>query len=219
MTEQKIYHENVAILIPAFNESDTIFSVVSKASLFGKPIVIDDGSSDDTGPNALLAGALVITHGLNRGYDAALASGLEKSIADGFDFAITIDGDGQHDSSVVNNILHELKYGADVVIGKRDKFQRCSETIFAHVSKRFWGISDPLCGVKGYKLSRLRSLECLCSYESIGTELVICAAKLDWNIRQVPVVTFPRNGDSRFGTGIIANSKIIFALVRAILAR
>ncbi|MEO5327919.1 MAG: glycosyltransferase family 2 protein [Magnetococcus sp. THC-1_WYH] len=203
----------VAIVIPALNESEAITAVVTGISVYGKAIVVDDGSTDDTGQLARTAGALVVTHEVNRGYDAALASGLAKAVTEGFDFAITVDGDGQHDPARLENVLRELLGGADLVVGVRDRLQRVSEKLFARVSGAVWGISDPLCGMKGYNLTKLKAIDCLCSYPSIGTELAIRAARSGWDIRQVPVATRERKGVSRFGSGFYANWLIFRAML------
>ena len=70
----------VAIVIPAFNESATISEVVSAISALGIAIVVNDGSHDKTEQLAREAGALVVSHEVNLGYDLALASGLAKAI-------------------------------------------------------------------------------------------------------------------------------------------
>jgi glycosyltransferase involved in cell wall biosynthesis len=203
----------VAIIIPAFNESETIAAVVAGASIYGVAIVVNDGSIDNTEQLAREAGALLVCHKKNRGYDEALASGLAKAMAEGADFAITVDGDGQHEPQRIESVLSELLNGADLVVGVRDKFQRISEKLFASIAKMLWGISDPLCGMKGYRLSKLEAVQNLCSYSSIGTELTIRAARSGWNIRQVSMTTRDRAGISRFGEGFYANWRIFCALL------
>lgn len=202
----------VAFVIPALNEAEAITSVVQGITSFGTAIVVNDGSVDKTGELAQHAGAIVVTHSVNKGYDAALASGLAKAIIEGFDVAITVDGDGQHDVSGIKSVLYELEAGAELVVGTRDRFQRISEALFAYVSRTLWGITDPLCGMKGYRLSMLTTVERLHTYPSIGTELAILAARRQWKIRQVPALTHERTGDSRFGSGLRANWLILRAL-------
>jgi glycosyltransferase involved in cell wall biosynthesis len=209
--------ERVAFVIPALNESEAITSVILGVSSYGIAIVVNDGSTDNTEQLALAAGAIVVTHGVNRGYDAALASGLAKALQEGFDFAITVDGDGQHLPSRIEGLLSELLEGADLVVGKRSRFQRFSEKIFALVASALWGISDPLCGMKGFRLSRLMSLRSLCSYRSIGTELVIRGSRSNWRISEVAVDTRDRRGNSRFGDGVYANWLILRALLYGVV--
>jgi glycosyltransferase involved in cell wall biosynthesis len=207
----------VAIVIPALNESEAIASVVNGMLCYGTPIVVDDGSTDGTGEIARNAGATVVTHETNRGYDAALVSGLSKALSEGFDFAVTIDGDGQHNPSRIEGLLTQLVSGADLVVGIRDRLQRFSEFIFATLARLIWGIADPLCGMKGYRLDRLRTIDKLSTYRSIGTELTVRAARSVWTIVQVPVSTQERSGHSRFGSGLYANWLICRALCLGLL--
>jgi glycosyltransferase involved in cell wall biosynthesis len=207
----------VAIVIPAFNESNAISNVINEISNYGKAIVVDDGSTDNTAQLAFSAGALVVTHIKNYGYDSAIASGLGRAITEGFDIAITLDADGQHIPSHINNILLELHNGADLVVGVRDKFQRVSETIFARISNFLWSIQDPLCGMKGYNLSKIKFIKKLSTYSSIGTELTIRAARSGWVIRQIPITTREREGKSRFGSGLYSNWLIFRAMIFGIL--
>ncbi len=93
----------VAIVIPALNESLTIKGVVELASKYGIPIVVDDGSIDDTSNLALIAGGVVVSHEYTRGYDAALNSGFKKASEIGCDLIITLDADGQND---LNPYIH-----------------------------------------------------------------------------------------------------------------
>lgn len=212
--------DKVSIILPAFNEAQTISQVISAVSIYGKPIVVNDGSTDKTEQLARSAGALIVSHDVNLGYDEALASGLARAVAEEFEFAIIIDADGQHDPSQIYNFLQELLEGADLVVGIRKRFQRISESLFAFVASILWGIKDPLCGMKGYRLSRLTSRSVLSSYSSIGTELTIRAARSGWNIRQVPVPTRNRRDKSRFGDNMLADVLIIRSMLMGLcLAR
>ena len=202
----------LAIIIPAFNESALISEVINCISAYGTAVVVDDGSIDNTGKLARIAGALVVSHEVNRGYDLALSSGLEKALNEGFDFAITVDGDGQHEPAYIEMLLGELLDGADLVIGIRNKFQRVSEILFAFIAKLLWGISDPLCGMKGYRLSKLKGVGSLCTYPSIGTELAIRGVRSGWKVRQISVKIRARKGKSRFGAGFYANWLIFRAM-------
>lgn len=203
-------------MIPALNEAASIAAVVSNASAYGVPIVTDDGSTDKTGEVAMAAGATVVRHDVNRGYDQALNSGFARAHEMGCQFVVTMDADGQHDSTIVASFLTALEQGADVVVGVRDRRQRIAEHVFAWVASRKWGINDPLCGMKGYRMRVYEELGHFDSYNSIGTELAIYAAKKGMKIGQVPVKTRDRVGAPRFGTRISANRRIFAALRRAL---
>ena len=69
----------VAIVIPAFNEEATISNVVQSVKEYGIVVVVNDASSDKTKQMAESAGAIVINHKDNKGYDDALNSGFKKA--------------------------------------------------------------------------------------------------------------------------------------------
>ena len=72
--------DKVAIVIPALNEQKTISDVISGAKDYGTIIVVDDGSKDLTAKISISAGAIVVSHKSNLGYDTALYSGFCKAI-------------------------------------------------------------------------------------------------------------------------------------------
>lgn len=203
----------IGIVIPAFNESATIEDVVKAARIYGIPIVVDDGCDDNTSDIALEAGAVVVTHPRNSGYDCALNTGFIKAVELGVELIITVDSDGQHDPAFIRNFTEMIDAGGDVVVGIRNERQRLSEHIFAWYTNVRFGIKDPLCGMKAYRKSVYESLGHFDSYGSIGTELMIYAAKNSFRIRQVIIDVHERKGQSRFGRILSANYKIINALL------
>lgn len=202
----------IAIVIPAFNEAATIGSVAFNASKYGVPIVVDDGSSDVTGKLAIAANATVVRHDANRGYDQALQSGFARAEQLGCDYLVTMDADGQHDPTVLRFFIRELEKGADVVVGIRDTRQRLAEHIFSWVGRIRWGICDPLCGMKAYRMGVYKELGRFDSYNSIGTGLAIIAASHGKRIVQLEVRTLERKDEPRFGSRYSANMRILRAL-------
>jgi glycosyltransferase involved in cell wall biosynthesis len=208
---------HIAAVLPALNESASIEAVVRAIAPFADAIVVDDGSTDGTGNLARSAGAEVVTHARNRGYDHALESGLMRAVELGYDAAITLDADGQHDPTLLLRFIEAIQGGAELVVGMRDRHQRWSESLFAVVGSLVWHLRDPLCGMKGYRAEFLRRAGPLLTYESIGTELALRAARSGCRITQVPVPTRRRVGASRFGGGLKANLRIARALARGLL--
>jgi glycosyltransferase involved in cell wall biosynthesis len=206
----------VAIIIPAYNEGFTIESMVRAVIKYGIPVVVDDGSSDQTAQIACGAGANVVSHDCNLGYDAALNTGFLCARKLGCEFVLTMDADGQHNPQLLPFFIDALVAGADVVIGVRDRMQRTSERVFAIVSNLLWSISDPLCGMKGYRMDIYRSLGHFDAYGSIGTELSIYAARKNKNIVEIPILTRDRDDAPRFGQNLSANWKILKALYIAL---
>ncbi len=202
----------VAVVIPALNEAASIGSLVRQIQTYATPIVVDDGSQDATAALAQDAGAIVVILERNQGYDRALEAGMQKSLELGFEYAITMDADGQHDPELLKLFFNELSRGADVVVGMRDRRQRFAELLFAIVTSALWGIQDPLCGMKGYRMELLQRAKLFDTYGSIGTELTLRAARSGCRIAQVPVPTLERVGVSRFGGGYRATWRILRAM-------
>jgi glycosyltransferase involved in cell wall biosynthesis len=202
----------IAIVIPAFNEAETVVGVISAASKYGLPIVVDDGSGDETFNRATSSGASVVRHAVNLGYDQAINSGFKRASELECNYVITMDADGQHDSNILTAFIRALDEGADVVIGIRDHRQRFAEHTFAWIGNAVWGINDPLCGMKAYRIEVYKALGHFDSYESIGTELTIFATRNHCKVVQLPVKTRKRSDSSRFGRKFSANKRILRAL-------
>ena len=101
---------NTYIIIPAFNESSGLALVLeSLLPLNFGIIVIDDGSTDDTGKIAGAFPVLLIRHELNLGQGAALETGMEAARKLNADFVIHFDADGQHDPSDITELLIPLQ--------------------------------------------------------------------------------------------------------------
>ena len=203
----------VGIVIPAFNESTTISGIVESVSKYGIPIVVDDGSEDNTADLSSKLGAVVTTHKRNRGYDEALNSGFKKASEMEVEFIITIDADGQHDPSLIQEFIDTIVSGSDVVVGIRSRRQRLAEHLFAMYTRFRFGINDPLCGMKAYRTSVYKSQGHFDSFGSIGTELTIYAARKGYKITQIEFEVKDRNGKSRFGQVLSGNYKIIRAMM------
>ena len=110
--------ETVSVVVPAYNESASIGSLVSALRLAGswrEIIVVDDGSSDDTGARAMAAGARVIRHPYNKGNGASVKTGIRN--AEG-SFILILDADGQHRPADAARLVAKLaEY--DLVVGAR----------------------------------------------------------------------------------------------------
>ena len=111
--------ESVTIVVPAFNESDSIASVVTAmlaAAPWHEVLVIDDGSTDGTGGAAARAGARVVRHPYNKGNGAAVKTAIRSSTTE---WIAIIDADGQHPSEDARRLAGRCG-DFDLVIGARD---------------------------------------------------------------------------------------------------
>lgn len=113
--------DQVIAVIPAYNEERFIGSVVLKVLPFvRKVIVVDDGSSDETGALAKAAGAVVLRHGSNMGKGAAINTGLEAAKDYQPSAVVMLDADGQHNIRELPEVVVPILSGEyDIVIGSR----------------------------------------------------------------------------------------------------
>lgn len=108
----------VSVVIPAFNEADSIGDVVRALAAIAswrEIVVVDDGSRDDTGARAAAAGARVVRHPYNKGNGAAVKTGIRQTAGE---FVLLLDADGQHQPADARRLVDRLgEY--DLVVGAR----------------------------------------------------------------------------------------------------
>ena len=208
---------DVAVVIPSFNEEKTIGSVLAKMDPVWDVIVIDDGSQDNTAEVAKVAGAQVVRHDRNCGYDAALTTGLNFARKVGYRVAVTIDADGQIPVEIVKVVVNQIDAGADLVLGKRQSQARWAEQIFSGYARYRYGVADILCGLKAYRLSGFGFLPEFSMHCSIGTAVALAGLQKGLRWVEVDVPIRLRTDSSRFGSGLRANWKILKGAWEALL--
>ena len=206
----------VAIIIPAFNEENTIAEVILSVKEYGYVIVVNDASSDRTMQIAKDVGATVVNHQVNQGYDSALNSGFKKAVKLNCDAVITFDADGQHVADLLPIFNKHLRSGVDLVLGIRPKVQRFAESIFRIYTRNRFNWEDPLCGMKGYSLKLYHDLGYFDSYNSIGAELASFGLANGYKCAQIPVNIFERQDDSRFYSSIKSNFFVVRSMLKMI---
>jgi glycosyltransferase involved in cell wall biosynthesis len=117
-----MFDRGIAI-VPAFREERTIGAVVAEIRATEPTldvVVIDDGSGDGTAAAAHAAGAAVVRLPFNLGIGGAVQTGFKYALEHGYDHAVRLDGDGQHDPGELRKLLEPLLAGeADIVVGSR----------------------------------------------------------------------------------------------------
>jgi glycosyltransferase involved in cell wall biosynthesis len=202
----------VGIVVPALNEAATIAAVVERIGQYGLPIVVDDGSTDATADLARAAGADVVSHSVNQGYDGALNTGFARAAQLGCSYIITIDADGQHNPAQLQQMIALLDEGNELVLGVRDRFARIAETIFARCANLLWGVPDPMCGMKGYASALYTRAGHFDRYKLIGSELAVRSVVGGCRTARMPIIVRDRLDAPRFGRLFSANMRILRAM-------
>ena len=117
-----ISRSDILVCIPAYNESSVIAEVISGLRKLGflHILIINDGSTDLTEEVAREAGAMVITHLINRGAGAASQTGIHFARQNGYGYVLQLDGDGQHYLEDADALIQCMEEGNfDLVIGSR----------------------------------------------------------------------------------------------------
>jgi glycosyltransferase involved in cell wall biosynthesis len=113
----------IVAIVPAWNEAGAIGGVVDEILAFDSSIdvvVIDDASADETVAIAERHGATVLPLLFNVGIGGAVQTGFRYARDEGFEIAVRLDGDGQHDASELEKLIEPIRAGeADLVIGSR----------------------------------------------------------------------------------------------------
>jgi glycosyltransferase involved in cell wall biosynthesis len=114
-------NEDLWIVIAAKNEERAIGQVLDEVTpTYPNVVVVDDGSTDATGPIANEHGAIVLRHVINRGQGAALQTGIDYALIRGAPSIATFDADGQHSVGDLAVMLARIaETGADVALGSR----------------------------------------------------------------------------------------------------
>ena len=108
------------VIIPVFNEAATIGRIVAEAKAHGAVLVVDDGSSDESGALAAAAGADVLRLGRRSGKGEALRRGFDEALTRGAERVVTLDGDGQHEPDEIPRLLQTAREHPDaIVVGGR----------------------------------------------------------------------------------------------------
>ncbi|MCL1910092.1 MAG: glycosyltransferase family 2 protein [Kiritimatiellaeota bacterium] len=113
----------IPVIIPAYNEAENIAELLRelrREAPEALAVVVNDGSADDTARVAATEGAVVLDLPCNLGVGGAVQTGFRYAVENGFDFAVRIDGDGQHPPAEIGKLLRVMEEsGADAVIGSR----------------------------------------------------------------------------------------------------
>lgn len=203
---------NCAAVIPCFNEEKTITALVSSLlKQLPLVVVVDDGSKDQTAQNAENAGAVVIRHRRNCGKGAVLQTGLSHLHGLGFDWAVTLDGDGQHDPAQLPAFRRcAEETGAPLVIGNRMHDARARDAAMPwlryHVNRwmsrklsRATGchLPDTQSGFRLLRLQTWASLALSAQHFEIESEMLMAFLAAKHSVEFVPIRVIASGRKSR----------------------
>lgn len=197
---------NCCVLIPTFNNDRTLGTLLADLQTYTSNIlVVNDGSTDSTADILKTFDLQTITHSENRGKGTALRTGFKFAIESGYDYAITIDSDGQHYPDDLDVFLTELEkqenddpmlligdrnMGRNGIPGKSSKGNRFSNFWFLVVT----GIDlhDSQCGYRLYPLQLIRKMKLVTWKFELEIEVPVKAAWRNAIVKNVPVkVLYP----------------------------
>jgi glycosyltransferase involved in cell wall biosynthesis len=196
--------ESPLVLIPAYNAGPSVGEVVAQVRALGLPVVVvDDGSSDDTGVRATQAGATVLRHPQNRGKGSAIQTGFAYAVRCGTSALITMDADGQHDAAELHNLLAaQAQHPDSLIVGVRsfDPQVMPRRSRIGNRISTYW-ISlfarrlhhDTQSGFRIYP-RRLFALPLKTRRFDTETEILLWAAKLGVPLIEVPIATIYHGG-------------------------
>lgn len=222
--------ERVLIVMPALNEERSVAQIVAATRRLGYEVcVVDDGSTDATAAHARAAGATVLRIPLNLGVGGALRCGFRWALAQGFDVAVQLDADGQHDPHDVARLLEAMRdHDADLVIGSRfvdgsgayevRSARRFAMNVLARRAARITGtpVIDSTSGFRAIRRPLLDQFAANYPVEYLGdtVEALIEAGRAGATIVEHPISASPR----AHGTGSAGVLASAWYVARVLLA-
>lgn len=231
---------SLAFFVPAYNEADNLPGVIKRIQEFcdvsgiveRSIIIVDDGSNDHTDEVIeklrLSHDFEVVSHIANKGYGAALRSGLKAAIDTQHEWIAFCDADGQFDPMDTTRLLAAVhSHGADVAIGYRE---RRADNWRRRLIGRIWhALSSFILGYKasdvdcGFKLFSWRSIQAvhpqLCGeHATISPEILTRLQQQSFKVVEEAMPHYPRTHGEQTGTNfrVMWNSLIGLVKVRYI---
>lgn len=185
-------------IVPAYNESGAVASTIADINEHAPGfdvLVVDDGSTDATSHVARSAGAKVLRHPFNLGIGGAVQSGYQFALEHGYDVAIQVDGDGQHDARHIPELLAELSSRPELNLVTGSRFldegdgyrssasRRLGIRLFARILSVVVGrpVTDP---TSGFRMADRRGIELFArdyphDYPEVEAVLMVHAHRLE----------------------------------------
>lgn len=223
----------VAIVIPCYNEQDSIEKVIAELAALPintnytlTPVVVNDCSKDNTLQILKKLNCVYLDLPVNLGIGGAVQTGFKYALLHGFDIAIQLDGDGQHPSEQITELVASIVKGeADIVIGSRfiekigfqsTYLRRSGINYFKRLNKALTGLTVTD-STSGFRAINVKALKLVCKYypdEYPEPEALILYALNNLRIKEIPVIMRERQG----GVSSISSYKSIYYMIKVTLA-
>ena len=199
--------KRIVVVVPSYNNARTVVDVLKELKHYTSDIIlVDDGCTDGT--SELVAAARldidVVSLKPNQGKGKALMAGFDRARERGFEFAVTIDSDGQHCPGDLPRLVDACRDNA-LVVGQRtfDHENMPGGNTFANKFSNFWftlqtgiKLDDTQSGCRIYPLNKLRWRSLITSRYEAELEMMVFAAWHGVDIVKVPIrVYYPPAGE------------------------
>lgn len=198
---------NIAAVIPFFNESRTINQIVNNTLQYVDCVIaVDDGSTDGSSLNIPEnKNITLLKFNVNRGKGFALRKGLNEGVKKGYTRLITIDADLQHNPDEIPLLIYELK-NFDIVIGNRlnnlinmPLHRRMSNKITSYLLSLKTGekLTDCQCGFRAYNAEVIKNIKTVKNGYEAESEIIIKASRKGYKIGFTDISTIYGNEESK----------------------
>jgi len=201
--------KKVCVLVPTYNNEQTLGKVLSSLLAFtDQIIVVNDGSTDSTSTVLQQFPQIsVVDYPQNKGKGFALRTGFRHAVKSGYDYAITIDSDGQHFADDLHKFLEKLEnHPAAIIIGARNMDQASvpGKSSFGNKFSNFWfwvetglTMSDTQSGYRLYPVKILNNTNFITRKFEFEIEVLVTSAWRGIEITEVPVRVFYAEKENR----------------------
>ena len=207
------------VLMPTYNNATTIGAVIQEVLLYSDDVcVVNDGSTDNTLEVLAQFPAIKLhSYTKNQGKGWALRQGFKFALQNGYDYAITIDSDGQHYAKDLTTMIAALEENDDaIVIGARNMDQASvpGKSSFGNKFSNFWftletgiDVPDTQSGYRLYPIKRLAGIRFFTYKYEFEIEVLVRAAWNDIKVLAVPVKVYYPPAEERI-PGFFAHQRI-----------
>jgi polyprenyl-phospho-N-acetylgalactosaminyl synthase len=218
---------SIWVIIPAYNEASVLARTISELLEYSRSyhlVVINDGSTDDTAPTARKLPVHLLTHPINMGQGAALATGIEYALRHKADVIVTYDADGQMQPKDIKSLVDViLKDGLDVALGSRflasqpqqipaiKKFTLKLATVFTRITTGL-KITDTHNGIRAFKAQALKKFVIRQNRMVHASEILSAIALHRMSYREVPVTIRYTEYSKSKGQSVSNAMNILFEL-------